>query len=207
MVAVDLAADGEGENRQGDGGESAEPCCRKGARLPEAGRWRAVAEVGLLRLQYQSGQYEKVLAEYKRGQEQIPEEVRAEMMLIVGNSQRQLGHTKEADEVYRQIIAKYPDREEAKDAQYQRLINFYNTQRTDAPGGSGRIPEIESHSRTRRPGEAAQGGTFLQGTEIRGSGADLRGAARLASLAEVARRGRLQTRLVFCSVEGRAAGH
>ena len=47
--------------------------------------------------------------------------------MIVGNSHRQLGHTKEADDMYRQIIAKYPDREEAKDAQYQRLINFYNT--------------------------------------------------------------------------------
>src|SRR5205085_8056194 len=33
----------------------------------------------------------------------------------------------EADEVYRQIIDKYPSKEEAKDAQYQRLINFYNT--------------------------------------------------------------------------------
>jgi TolA-binding protein len=45
----------------------------------------------------------------------------------VGNSHRQLGHTKDADEVYRQIIDKYPSKEEAKDAQYQRLINFYNT--------------------------------------------------------------------------------
>ncbi len=49
------------------------------------------------------------------------------MMLIVGNSHRQLGHTKEADEIYRQLIDKYPSKEEAKDAQYQRLINFYNT--------------------------------------------------------------------------------
>ena len=29
--------------------------------------------------------------------------------------------------MYQQIIAKYPGKEEAKDAQYQRLINFYNT--------------------------------------------------------------------------------
>jgi len=50
-----------------------------------------------------------------------------EMMLILGNTHRQLGRMKEADDVYRQIIAKYPDREEAKDAQYQRLINFYNS--------------------------------------------------------------------------------
>ena len=203
MVAVDLQQTEKGKFDKAMA-EKALSLLQKGRSLPEAGRWRAVAEVGLLRLQYQSGQYDKVLAEYKRGEDEIPEEVRAEMMLIVGNSQRQLGHTKEADEVYRQIIAKYPDREEAKDAQYQRLINFYNTQRPDAPGGDGRIPAIESHARARRPGEAAQGGTFLQGTEVRRRGAHLRGAARLASLAEVARRGRLQTRLVFRAAEGRS---
>jgi TolA-binding protein len=126
MVAVDLQQTEKGKFDKAMA-EKALSLLQKGRSLPEAGRWRAVAEVGLLRLQYQSGQYEKVLVEYKRGQAEIPEEVRAEMMLIVGNSQRQLGHTKEADDVYRQIIAKYPDREEAKDAQYQRLINFYNS--------------------------------------------------------------------------------
>jgi TolA-binding protein len=94
--------------------EKALSLLQKGRSIPEAGRWRAIAEVGLLRLQYQSAQYEKVLTEYKRSQEQIPQEVRAEMMLIVGNSHRQLGHAKEADEVYGQIIAKFPGREEAK---------------------------------------------------------------------------------------------
>lgn len=126
MVAVDLQQNEKGKPDK-TMAEKALSLLQKGRTLPEAGRWRAVAEVGLLRLQYQSGQYDKVLAEYKRGEKEIPEEVRAEMMLIVGNSHRQLAHVKEADGVYRQIIAKYPDREEAKDAQYQRLINFYNS--------------------------------------------------------------------------------
>ncbi|MEY2481477.1 MAG: hypothetical protein QOK24_5 [Verrucomicrobiota bacterium] len=126
MVAIDLQQTDKGKIDKAMA-EKALSLLQKGRTLPEAGKWRAIAEVGLLRLQYQSGQYDKVLAEYKRGEKEIPEEVRAEMMMIVGNSQRQLGHTKEADEMYRQIIAKYPDKEEAKDAQYQRLINFYNT--------------------------------------------------------------------------------
>lgn len=126
MVAIDLQQNDKGKTDKAMA-EKALSLLTKGRTLPEAGRWGGIAEVGLLRLQYQSGQYEKVLAEYKRAQAQIPEEVRAEMMMIVGNSQRQLGHTKEADEMYRQIIAKYPDKEEAKDAHYQRLINFYNT--------------------------------------------------------------------------------
>ena len=126
MVAVDLQQTEKGKTDKAMI-EKAMSLLQKGRSLPEAGKWRAIAQVGLLRLQYQSGQYDKVIAEYKRGEKEIPEEVRAEMMLIVGNSQRQLGHTKEADEIYRQIIDKYPAKEEAKDAQYQRLINFYNT--------------------------------------------------------------------------------
>jgi TolA-binding protein len=125
MVAVDLQQTDKGKDKAM--AEKALSLLQKGRSLGEAGKWRAIAQVGLVRLQYQSGQYDKVVAEYKRAEKEIPDEVRAEMMLIVGNSHRQLGQTKEADEVYRQIIEKYPAREEAKDAQYQRLINFYNT--------------------------------------------------------------------------------
>ena len=46
---------------------------------------------------------------------------------MAANSERQLGPPKDAEALYRQIIAKYPDREEAKDAAYQRLINVYNS--------------------------------------------------------------------------------
>jgi TolA-binding protein len=126
MVAVELQQTEKGKTDKAMA-EKALSLLQKGRSLAEAGKWRAIAEVGLLRLQYQSGAYDKVIAEYKKGEKEIPEEVRAEMMLIVGNSHRQLGHTKEADEIYRQLIDKYPSKEEAKDAQYQRLINFYNT--------------------------------------------------------------------------------
>ena len=155
MVAVDLQQTEKGKFDKAMA-EKALSLLQKGRTLPEAGRWRAVAEVGLLRLQYQSGEYDKVLAEYKRGQAQIPEEVRAEMMLIVGNSQRQLGHTKEADDVYRQIIAKYPDREEAKDAQYQRLINFYNS---NAPA---LLAEVEEYLKSNPTPERADQAKLLK---------------------------------------------
>jgi TolA-binding protein len=47
-------------------------------------------------------------------------------MRLAANSQRQLAHFKEAQDTYRQIIQKYPSRDEAKDARYQRLIGLYN---------------------------------------------------------------------------------
>jgi len=100
---------------------------QKGRTMPEAGKFRAIAQVGLRRLQYQTGQYAELLADYKKELGTLPEGAQAEVLLLAANSERQLGHSKEAEALYRDIIAKYPDREEAKDAAYQRLINVYNT--------------------------------------------------------------------------------
>src|SRR6266705_105452 len=100
---------------------------QKGRSLPEAGKFRAIAQVGLRRLQYQSGQYAQLLADYQKEQEKLPEAAQAEVLLLAANSERQLGHAKQAEDLYRQLMAKYLDREEAKDAAYQRLINVYNS--------------------------------------------------------------------------------
>src|SRR5438309_3401902 len=100
---------------------------QKGRTMSEAGKFRAIAQVGLRRLQYQTGQYAQLLADYKKELGTLPEGAQAEVLLLAANSERQLGHSKEAEALYRDIIAKYPDREEAKDAAYQRLINVYNT--------------------------------------------------------------------------------
>ncbi len=100
---------------------------QKGRTLPDAGKFRAIAQVGFRRLQFQTGQYAQLLADYKKELEKLPEAAQAEVLLLAANSQRQLGHSKEADVLYRQIVAKYPDREEAKDAAYQQLINVYNS--------------------------------------------------------------------------------
>ena len=125
LVALDL---GQTEKGRTDKAmmTKASALLEKGRTLPEAGRWNGIAAVGLLRLEYQAGQYTQALAEYQRSKDQVPEEVRPEMMLLAGNSQRQLGHFKEAQEIYRRVIQKYPDHDEAKDAGYQRLIALYN---------------------------------------------------------------------------------
>ena len=125
MIAVDLQQAGGKPDKAMM--EKAVSLLQKARTLPESGKWRGIAEVGLLRVHAQAGQHAQVIAEYKRGQAQIPEEVRAEMMLLAANSERQLGNGKEAEAIYSDIIAKYPNRDEAKDARYQRLINIYNS--------------------------------------------------------------------------------
>ncbi|CAN5612830.1 hypothetical protein BH20VER1_BH20VER1_30080 [soil metagenome] len=126
MVAFDLQQAERGKNDKAML-QKATALLQKGRTLPEAGRWRGIAEVGLLRLLYATGQYAQLVSESKRGLEQVPEEVRAEMMLLAANGQRQVGNGKAAEAIYAQIIAKYPEKDEAKDARYQRLINIYNT--------------------------------------------------------------------------------
>jgi TolA-binding protein len=126
LIALDLALTERGKNEK-PLLEKATTLLQKGRTLPETGRWRGIAEIGLLRLYYQTGQYAQLLNTYKGGAEQLPEEVRAEMMLLAANSQRQLGKGDEAEKIYSEIIAKYPQREEAKEARYQRLINIYNS--------------------------------------------------------------------------------
>ena len=126
MLALDLVQADKGKVDKAMA-DRAEALLRKGRALPEAGKFRAIAQAGLRRLQYQTGQYAQLLTEYKKEQGNLPEAAQAEVLLLAANSERQLGHSKEAETLYSQIIKKYPDREEAKDAAYQRLINVYNS--------------------------------------------------------------------------------
>ncbi len=155
MVASDLA---QGEKGKPDKAmlDKATTLLQKGRTLPEGGKWRGIATTGLLRLLYNSGQYAQVLSEHKKVQEEIPEDARAEMLLLLANSERQLGHDKEAETIYAQIVAKYPNREEAKDARYQRLINIYNSNPTAL------LSEVDQYLASNPTGERADQARLLK---------------------------------------------
>jgi len=123
LVALDLAQEEKADKAML---AKATTLLQRGRDQPKAGRWRGIAAVGLLRAEYQSGQHARVIADYQKTKTDVPEEVRPELMLLAANSQRQLGHFKEADQLYREKMQKYPDRPEGKDAQYQHLIALYN---------------------------------------------------------------------------------
>jgi TolA-binding protein len=126
LIAMDLSQTEKGKVDQGML-DKAKALLQKARTNPEAGRFKPIADVALLRLQYQTGHYQEVVADYKKEQQKLPDEARPEAMLLAANAERQQGHAKEADQIYSELVAKYPKREEAKDAQYQRLINVYNS--------------------------------------------------------------------------------
>jgi TolA-binding protein len=159
LIAIDLQQPEKGKFDKAMN-EKAMALLQKGRSLPEAGRWRALAQVGILRLQYQTGQYAQLLTDYKKVQQQVPEEARAEVMLFAANSQRQLGHAPDAEAIYREIIEKYPNREEAKDAAYQRLINVYNSDPSTLP------PEVDEFLATNPTAERADQAKLLKGEAL-----------------------------------------
>src|SRR5207237_7203734 len=71
-------------------------------------------------------------------------------------SRRQLGHNPHAEAIYREIMEKYPSREEAKDARYQRLINVYNSDPSTLP------PEVDEFLATNPTAERADQAKLLK---------------------------------------------
>ena len=124
LIALDLAIADRAKIDNGMA-EKARALLQKGR--TDSGKWKGIAQAALLRLEYHTAQFAQVVSDYKKWAEQLPDEAKPEAMLLVANAQRQLGHTQEAETFYRQIIEKFPNREEAKDARYQRLINLYNS--------------------------------------------------------------------------------
>src|SRR5438046_9788970 len=77
-------------------------------------------------------------------------------MRRVGNAQRHPGHTQEAEGIYREIIERFPSREEAKDARYQRLINIYNSDPNAVTA------EVDEFLKTNPTGERADQAKLLK---------------------------------------------
>ena len=155
MIALDLVQSEKGKIDK-TMVDRATTLLQRGRSLSEPGKFRAIAHVGLRRLQYQTGQYSQLLADYKKEQENLPEAGQAEVLLLAANSERQLGHAKEAERLYRQLIEKFPDREEAKDAAYQRLINVYNSD------PSALLTDVEQFLATDPSGERADQAKLLK---------------------------------------------
>ncbi len=115
--------------------EKARSLLQKGRVASDSGKWRGVAQAGLLRLEYQTGQFAQVVSDYKKSAEQLPDEAKPEAM---------------------QIIEKFPSREEAKDARYQRLINIYNSDPNAV------IAEVDEFLKTNPSGERADQAKLLK---------------------------------------------
>ncbi len=148
----------------------------------KAGQWSGMARLGLLRLAYEEGRYEDVIKTYTTSTGEYPADLQPEVLLLVGNSHRQLGRFDSASKVYDEIVARYHGRVEAKEAEFQRLISLYSmgdpafSTRIDeflaanpegAQADQARLLKAESHYKAKDYVKAAEAYASISGTNLR----------------------------------------
>jgi TolA-binding protein len=98
---------------------------REALDLPGIGKWKDVAQIGLVRMHYDAGSYDKVLADSATLMPQVSADAKPDLLLLAANAHRQLKQFSEAAEIYDQLLRDFADTPQAKDAQYDRLVSLY----------------------------------------------------------------------------------
>ncbi|CAN5325395.1 hypothetical protein BH09VER1_BH09VER1_37630 [soil metagenome] len=91
----------------------------------EPAAWKAAAFLGVLRLSYDQGDYKSVVSMVEKPPDNLPDEAKAEILLLSGNSYKQLGNARAARAVFDRLIIQYPNSASTPDARFQRLISMY----------------------------------------------------------------------------------
>ena len=110
--------------------------------LNAEGKWKQIAELEEMKLQYEGDKFTQVLDSYAKSSNSLGDETRPSVMLLVANSYRQLGKHQKALELYNQLIHIYPNAAEAYDARYQRLVSL------DAMKDPTLVAEVDSYLAT-----------------------------------------------------------
>jgi TolA-binding protein len=110
--------------------------------LNAEGKWKQIAELEEMKLQYEGDKFSQVLDSYAKSTNNLGDETRPSVMLLVANSYRQLGKQQKALELYNQLIRVYSNTPEAYDARYQRLVSL------DAIKDPSLVTEVDSYLAT-----------------------------------------------------------
>jgi TolA-binding protein len=91
----------------------------------EGGDWKPMAYLGAMRLNFELGAYRKVIELSEKSPEGLPDDERAEILLLTGDSHRQLGNARAARAVYDRLLLQFPNAASSKDARFHRLLSMY----------------------------------------------------------------------------------
>ncbi len=100
----------------------------KALQMPNIGRWKDVAQIGLVQMKFNDGKYQEIVDEFGGGAKEVSADSRPQFLVLVGNSFRQLGKIPEALKLYDQLVKEAPGSMYAKDAAYERLVCIYQTE-------------------------------------------------------------------------------
>jgi len=122
--------------------DTADQLLRAAIALNTGGKWKQVAELELMKIEYEGDKFAQVLDSYATSSNSPGDETRPSVMLLVANSYRQLGKHQKALELYNQLIRIYPNSSEAYDARYQKLVSL------DAMKDPSLVQEVDSYLAT-----------------------------------------------------------
>lgn len=124
-----------GELKQRD---QAEQLFKSVIALSGEGKWKQIAWLELMKLEYEGDKFSQVLDSYSKTMNTLGSETKPSVLMIVANSYRQLGKQQKALDVYNQLINQFSASPEASDARFQRLVSL------DATKDPSLIPEIDA---------------------------------------------------------------
>jgi TolA-binding protein len=110
--------------------------------LNAEGKWKQIAQLELMKLEYDSDKFSQILDSYTKNLNALGDETKPGVLLIVGNSYRQMGKFQKALEIYNQLIRQYSATPEATDARYQRLLSL------DQLRDPGLVKEVDAYLAT-----------------------------------------------------------
>jgi tetratricopeptide (TPR) repeat protein len=111
----------------------------KALTIPEIGEWKPIAQIGLLRVLYEAAKYKDLVNEYESAFENVPVDVKPEVLILAADSKRQLEDFPGASALYQQIIKDYPASPYAEEAKYENLVSLYNS------NDPGLLPEVDAY--------------------------------------------------------------
>lgn len=85
-------------------------------------KWKRIAQTGLVRLEYEMGNFEAAAQLATQVLPQLPAESRPKVLLIAANSQRQLERYAEALDLYDQLATEFSNSPQAREAAFYRLV-------------------------------------------------------------------------------------
>lgn len=103
---------------------SARPLLESAAGNRELAAWSAAARSGLVRLEYESENYEAAAKLADEVLPQMPAESKPDVLLLAANARRQMGQQAEALALYDKLAAEFPESGAAKDAGFHRLVSL-----------------------------------------------------------------------------------
>ena len=107
--------------------QKAEESLNSALQMPNIGKWKDVAQIGLVQMKYNDGKFQEIVDEFGGGGKDVTADSRPQFLVLVGNSFRQLGKVSEALKLYDQLMKEAPGSMYAKDAAYERLVCLYQT--------------------------------------------------------------------------------